>query len=48
MRVRPTDIKAQKRKLGHRTMQQSKHSLWNSVTGQADRLPYATGVSYQA
>jgi len=36
MNTRHTDIKAHKRKLGHRTMQQSKRLLWNPEAGQAD------------
>ena len=41
MKVRQTDIKAQKGKPRHRAMQQSKRFMWNSDTGQADhcRMP---------
>ena len=31
MNVRPTDFQAQKRKLGHRSIQQSKCFIWNST-----------------
>ena len=41
MNARHTDIKAQKRKLGYGTMQQSKRFMWKLGTGQAGncRMP---------
>ena len=43
MNVRPTDIQAQKRKLGHRAKQQSKRFMWNSDTGEASHCRMPSG-----